>query len=77
MDWTEHRIHLTQPKCGMKANWEIVKPSNALRFTLPLIITQVDAGSEAEYQGMMLRDRIVATGHAESPKGILTVLVVF
>ena len=76
MEWTEHRIHLTQAKWGIKAHWDHVKPSNVLRFTFPLAIVQVDAGSEAEHQGLKPGDRIVAASHAESPNGILRVQVV-
>ena len=76
-EWTEHRIHLMQTRWGIKAIWDSVEASNVLRFRFPLVITEVDAGSEAEDQGVKPGDHIVAVGHAESPNGILRVQVVF
>ena len=76
LEWTEHRVHFMQAKWGFRAIFEEVKPSNLLRFRFPLVITQVDAGSEAADQGLKLGDRIVAAGHPESPSGILRVQVV-
>lgn len=77
MEWTEHRIHLMQAKWGIRAIWDDVNPSNVRRFRFPLIITEVDAGSEAEDQGLVPGDHIVAAGHTESPNGIRRVQVVF
>ncbi len=76
MEWTEHRVHFMQAKWGIKAIWEYVPQSNVLRFKFPLIINEVDAGSEAADQGVKPGDQIVAAGHAESPSGILKVQVV-
>ncbi len=75
-EWTEHRIHLMQVKWGIKATWENVQPGNVLRFKFPLVVTEVDAGSEAADQGMKPGDQIVAACRPESPNGILRVQVV-
>jgi hypothetical protein len=77
MDRTEHKISLMESKWGITATWERMKQSNVPRFTFPLVITQVDPGSEAHHHGLKQGDQIVAAGHAESPFGIMRVQVVF
>ena len=76
-EWTEHRIHLMQAKWGIKAIWDEATQSNVRRFEFPLVIKEVDAGSEADDQGLKPGDHIVAVGHPTSPNGILRVQVVF
>ena len=63
-DFSKHHFILSSVKWGIKANMERVIP-NQIRFTYPLIITDVEAGSEADDQGIKKGDQIVAALHEQ------------
>uniref|UniRef100_A0A7S0QK00 Transcription initiation factor IIB n=1 Tax=Cryptomonas curvata TaxID=233186 RepID=A0A7S0QK00_9CRYP len=60
LTWTEHQFYFTSQSWGIKAVWEKVPGSDQPKFTFPLIITEVRPGSEAEQQGLRVRDEVMA-----------------
>ena len=58
-DFSKHHFNLSSNRWGTKANME----GNQVCFTFPLIITEVEAGSEADKQGIKKCDQIHAVVH--------------